>query len=55
MKKAGKLIGRILIGGLILVLIAAAGGVFYFKSYLPNNVAKESFPQTDGDNQSGRS
>ena len=48
MKKAGKLIGRILIGGLILVLIAAAGGVFYFKSYLPNNVAQESFPQTDG-------
>ncbi len=49
MKKAGKLIGRILIGGLILVLIAAAGGFFYFKSYLPNTVAKESFPQIDGE------
>lgn len=49
MKKAGRLIGRILVGGLILVLVAAAGGVFYFKSYLPNNVAKESFPQIEGE------
>ncbi|MBI5825387.1 MAG: penicillin acylase family protein [Chloroflexi bacterium] len=49
MKKAGKLIGKILIGGLILVLIAGAGGGFYFKSYLPNDVAKESFPQIDGE------
>ena len=49
MKKVGKLIGKILIGGLILVLIAAAGGFFYFKSYLPNTVAKESFPQIDGE------
>ncbi len=49
MKKAGKLIGRILIGGLILVLIAGAGGFFYFKSYLPNTVAQESFPQIDGE------
>lgn len=49
MKKAGKLIGRILMGGLILVLIAGAGGFFYFKSYLPNTVAKESFPKIDGE------
>jgi len=49
MKKAGKLIGRILIGGLILVLIAAGGGLFYFKSYLPNTVAPKSFPQIDGE------
>ena len=49
MKRAGKLIGRILIGGLILVLIAAGGGLFYFKSYLPNTVAPKSFPQIDGE------
>lgn len=48
MKKAGKLIGQILIGGLILTLTAAAGGLYYFKSHLPNTVAKESFPQVDG-------
>ena len=48
MKKAGKVIGRILVGVIILALIAAAGGFYYFKSYLPNTVAKESFPQIDG-------
>ncbi|MBE0671476.1 MAG: penicillin acylase family protein [Anaerolineales bacterium] len=49
MKKAGKLIGKILIGGLILALISAGGGFYYFKGYLPNKVAKESFPQIDGE------
>lgn len=48
MKKAGKVIGRILVGVIILALIATAGGFYYFKSYLPNTVAKESFPQIDG-------
>lgn len=48
MKKAGKLIGRISIGGILLALIAATGGLYYFKSHLPNKVAKESFPQIDG-------
>ena len=48
MKKAGKVIGRILVGVIILALIAAAGGFYYFKSYLPSTVAKESFPQIDG-------
>ena len=33
----------------ILALIAGAGGLFYFKSYLPNTVAQQSFPQTDGE------
>ena len=49
MKKAGKIIGRILIGIVILALIAGAGGLFYFKSYLPNTVAQKSFPQIDGE------
>ena len=49
MKKAGKIIGRIFLGILILALIVGAGGMFYFKSYLPNTVAKQSFPQTDGE------
>ena len=53
MKKAGKIMGRILIGLLIVVLIAASGGLFYFKSYLPNTVAPKSFPQTDGELQVG--
>lgn len=48
MKNAGKFIGRILIGAVILALIASAGGLFYFKSYLPNTVAPKSFPQIDG-------
>ncbi|WKZ34932.1 MAG: penicillin acylase family protein [Anaerolineales bacterium] len=49
MKKAGRLIVRILVGGLILILIAAAGGAYYFKSHLPNKVAGQSFPQIDGE------
>ncbi|MFN8413023.1 MAG: penicillin acylase family protein [Anaerolineales bacterium] len=48
MKKAGKIIGRILMVIVILVLAAGAGGAFYFKSYLPNTVAPKSFPQIDG-------
>src|SRR5258706_12545383 len=49
MKKAGKIISGILIGFLILILIAGAGGMYYFKSYLPNTVAPKSFPQIDGE------
>ncbi len=49
MKKAGKIVGRILIGIVILALVAGAGGAFYFKSYLPNTVAPKSFPQIDGE------
>jgi penicillin G amidase len=49
MKKAGKLIGQILIGGVILVVIAGAGGLYFFMNHLPSNVAKESFPQIDGE------
>lgn len=51
MKKAGKIIGKILIGIVILALVAGAGGAYYFKSYLPNTVAPKSFPQVDGELQ----
>ena len=49
MKKLGKFLWSGLIFLVILALIAGAGGVFYFKRYLPNTVAQQSFPQTDGD------
>ena len=49
MKKLGKFLGRGLVFLVILALIAGLGGAFYFKSYLPNTVAQQSFPQTDGD------
>src|SRR5689334_2261081 len=49
MKKAGKILGSILMGILILAIIAAGGGFYYFKSYLPNTVAPRSFPQIDGE------
>jgi len=51
MKKARKYLGRFLIGVLILALIAVSAGLFYFKSYLPNTVAKGSFPKIDGEIQ----
>ncbi len=49
MKKAGKIFGRILIGIVVLALVAGAGGMYYFKSYLPNTVAPKSFPQIEGE------
>jgi penicillin G amidase len=51
MKKAGVFLKRGLIGIVVLALVAGAGGVFYFKSYLPNTVAEKSFPQIDGEIQ----
>ncbi len=51
MKTAGKIIGRILIGIIVLAVLAGAGGGFYFKSYLPHTVAPKSFPQIDGELQ----
>ena len=51
MKKAGKYLGRFSLGVVILALLAGAGGGFYFKSYLPNTVAPQSFPQIDGEIQ----
>lgn len=51
MKKFGRYLGRLLIGVLIIVLVVASGGLFYFKSHLPNTVAPQSFPQIDGEIQ----
>jgi penicillin amidase len=49
MKKVGRFLMRGLIAVVILALVLGAGGAFYFKSYLPNTVAKQSFPQIDGE------
>lgn len=51
MKKFGRFLGRMLIGILIIAVVVAAGGLFYFKSYLPKTVAPKSFPQIDGEIQ----
>jgi len=49
MKKVIKILGRILIGVVILTLIIGAGGTYYLKNYIPNTVAPKSFPQIDGE------
>ncbi len=49
MKKARKVVGRLLIGVVIICLLLTAGGLYYFKNYLPNTVAPRSFPQVDGE------
>ena len=49
MKKFGKIAGRILIVLVVLALLLAAGGLYYFKGYLPNTAARQSFPQIDGE------
>ncbi len=49
MKKAGRILASVLIGILVLAIIAAGGGLYYFKSYLPKTVAPKSFPQIDGE------
>src|SRR5688572_5194630 len=46
-----KILGRVLIGVLIFVVIAGSGAFYYFKSYLPNTVAQQSFPQIEGEVQ----
>lgn len=48
MKKLARILGRLLIGVVIIAIVITAGGTFYFKSYLPNVVAPQSFPQTNG-------
>ena len=49
MKKLGKVLGRLLIGVVIVALLLIAGAFYYFKSYLPTKVAPLSLPQTDGE------
>ena len=51
MKKAIKILGRVLTGIVIFALVAGAAGTFYFKSYIPNTVAPRSYPQIDGEIQ----
>lgn len=46
-----KIVGRILIGLLIMIVIAGSGAFYYFKSYLPNTIAPKSFPLVDGEIQ----
>lgn len=49
MKKYGKVLGRLLIGVLIIALLLVAGSFYYFKSYLPTKVAPLSLPQISGE------
>jgi penicillin amidase len=48
MKKLGRVLGRLLIGVVVIALLLTAAGFYYFKSYLPDKVAPLSFPQIDG-------
>ena len=48
MKKMGRILGRLLIGVLIIALVLGGAATYYFKSYLPDKVAPQSFPQIDG-------
>ena len=49
MPKVRRVVGRTLIGVVILATVLVAGGEYYFKSYLPDTVAPRSFPQIDGE------
>ena len=51
MSKTKTILKRAGLGVLILAVLLAGGGGFYFKSYLPNTVAPKSFPQIDGEIQ----
>ncbi|HEX8990327.1 MAG TPA: penicillin acylase family protein, partial [Anaerolineales bacterium] len=48
MTKFGKIIGRLLLGVLIIAILLSAGGIAYFYAYLPSEVAPKSFPQISG-------
>lgn len=49
MRRVGNFLKRGLIVVVILGVVLAAGGAYYVRSYLPNTVAPQSFPQTDGE------
>ncbi len=49
MRKFGKILGRLLLGVLIITLILSAGGIAYFYGYLPSMVAPKSLPQISGE------
>ena len=48
MKRSRKILVRLLVGLVAIAVLLAAGGVFYLKVYLPDEVAPLSFPQTKG-------
>ncbi len=48
MTKFGRVLGRLLLGVLIIAVVLSAGGIAYFKGYLPSMVAPKSFPQLSG-------
>jgi len=48
MKKTSRILGRLLIGVVIIALLLVAAATYYFKIYLPDTVAPLSFPQIDG-------
>jgi penicillin amidase len=48
MTRFGKILGRLLLGALIIAVVLSAGGIAYFKAYLPTTVAPKSFPQING-------
>ena len=49
MTRFGKILGRLLLGVLVIALLLSAGGIIYFNAYLPTMVAPKSFPQTKGE------
>jgi penicillin G amidase len=49
MTKFGKIIGRLLLGVLVIALLLSAGGLAYFDAYLPKVIAPKSFPQINGE------
>ena len=49
MRKFTKILTRIMLVLIILVVGIGAFGTYYFKSYVPNTVAPQSFPQIDGE------
>lgn len=51
MKRVGVFLARGLGGIVILAVVLGAVGAFYFRSYLPNTVAPQSFPKIDGEIQ----
>lgn len=51
MSRTKTILKRTGLGLLALVVLLGSGGGYYFKSYLPNTVAPQSFPQIDGEIQ----
>ena len=51
MSKIKKALKRVGLGLLAITVLLGSGGAFYFKSYLPNTVAPQSFPKIDGEIQ----